>query len=745
MGELLGISRSTSRKLVRVAAARYTDHPKEMKPEDIVKLMQGRGNREDLERSHRQRAEFPLKDPTNQAGDFIAPDAVEPVLAKQDLPNKYAQRAWDEFGYFRVRYYNRRNIPWQLEMVQVLMAWIEEGQRVQDTIDAEVVKGILNTPPGGGKTTTVTHDFPSWLISRNRDIRTALGARTIGQSEKYTRRLRTTLERNVLLNMEFGRFKPLQPETWRKDEFIVDGVTGHKASTAYKLALAGLDPHSPEVRARLEDENDPIHEMLRALEDVFMTGEKEATVMALSQEMGFLGGRFDLVLWDDLCDAKNSSTAPQLEDTLTWWDSEAESRAEPGGFIGLIGTRFGKFDLYKHKKDLTYTVEEEADELLLQSATGAMTEEELQAIREDIEKELVDRHGYEYATLHTPDKGTLKRSRRVWRYYKFPAHDASACESPASLKNSNHISCVLDPQRFSFRHLMKMQASNPRRFKITYQQEDGETIDNLVQTVWLTGGVDNNNLVVPGCYDYGRKLLETPQFLKEQPYTYYSNLYSVATVDPSAQNYWAIQWWIWDKAEDKDYLMNTLRHRLQAGHLLDNNLARQSYDGIMHEWQIASTLAGFPIGLWIIEANAAQKFLFQYKWVQEWMKEHRTLIMGHSTGANKSNEEYGVQTLGPRYRQGLVNLPFSQDDLRTRVSVSEMTREFVQYPEGATDDQVMAHWFLNWNRYKFMTSMSVAHARKPMEHPNRDTMPERLTRPMNNRQVISAAEAVRRL
>ena len=50
----------------------------------------------------------------------------DPIHSRLELPNASAQEAWDEFGSFRIRYFNRRHIPWQIEMVQILMSWWQD-------------------------------------------------------------------------------------------------------------------------------------------------------------------------------------------------------------------------------------------------------------------------------------------------------------------------------------------------------------------------------------------------------------------------------------------------------------------------------------------------------------------------------------------------------------------------------------------------------------------------------------------
>jgi len=652
----------------------------------------------------------------------------EPRRSYDELIHPQAQQAWNEFGYYRHLLLGRRHIPWQIEMVQVMMGWMELGKRMVEIDEGSYVKGILNTPPGGGKTTTVTHDFPSWAITRNRDLRVALGHHISGEAQKYVRRLRKTFQANVLLNIYFGRFKPLDPELWRQDQFVVDGVEGKEITTEYKLAIAGFDFDNPMVRRRLEDPNDSIHEVIGEIENYFLAGEKEPTVQAFSRDKQFIGQRVDLNLWDDLVSKRNSSTPEQREDLTDWWFSEAETRTEPGGIVALIGTRYGKFDLYRHCRDMVYQTEDDVEDQLLTQVSASFTEEEMQQIREDLEKEMVDKYGYDYAQLVTPvtnssqTTGELRTTRRIYQYYKFPAHDDAHCKTPDSIKNKDHIECVLDPKRFSYRHLMQAQANDLRRYKLTFQQEDESTEDNLIQLVWLTGGLGNDNVVHPGCYDYQRKLLEIP----EADVIAKDRTYSIATVDPSSSNWWSIQWYLFDQENDVDYLIDLERARLKADGFLSYDPKARAYKGIANDWQNRSVDMGWPIRLWVIEGVAAQKYLYEHTFVLQWMKEKQVLIKGHTTGRNKVDEDYGVENIRPRFRLGKVNLPFNQDDLRTRVKVNEFAKELQEYPDGAFNDQVMSYWFLDYTRQILVPSMTVGQSAPRHHgtvHPYADSMP----------------------
>lgn len=136
---------------------------------------------------------------------------------------------------------------------------------------------------------------------------------------------------------------------------------------------------------------------------------------------------------------------------------------------------------------------------------------------------------------------------------------------------------------------------------------------------------------------------------------------------------------------------------------------------------------GWPIGIWIIEENAAQRYLFQHTFVQEWMKEYRVHIKGHQTDRTKADEEFGPQSLRPRYRQGRVDLPFSQDDMRTRSAINELKQELTEWPDAPTQDMVMGHWFLEANRYKLPKGLKVPTAISgPLRHPYEDIVSERM-------------------
>ena len=172
--------------------------------------------------------------------------------------------------------------------------------------------------------------------------------------------------------------------------------------------------------------------------------------------------------------------------------------------------------------------------------------------------------------------------------------------------------------------------------------------------------------------------------------------------------------------------MDILRVRISSGTFMDYDIKNRKYKGIAEDWTVRARAMGWPISLWIIEQNAAQRYLFQNTWVQSWMKHHHVAIKGHQTGRNKADEELGVETIAPRFRDGRVNLPFHPDDLSTRVKVNEFAKELTEWPDSQTDDTVLGYWFHHANRQIYTETMKVGKS-STVKHIYADTMPEYVT------------------
>lgn len=547
------------------------------------------------------------------------------VIAPEDLVPE-AVEALENIEAFARRYFGLILMPWQIEAT-------ERITELAASPHEEYV--VINAPPGCGKSTFFTRILPAWATVRDRTIRGMIGSHTQRLAEWYTRRLKNEFERSIpvraetkdlklgmaldaaaVLSDDFGRFKPDIKEVWRSDQFTV--------------AQEGDVPVS----------------------------EKEPTWTCFGVDSGFLGGRFDLIIWDDLYDPRKMRTVDAREDLKRWWDEVAETRLEPGGLLILQGQRMAPDDIYRYALD-KHTDFEEGDE----------AEEDL------------------------PEDLRLGGDRYHHLFYK--AHYQDLCQNEHRVTAKPWPDgCLLYPRRLNWRKLSHIKSQTPDRFEILYQQQDVDPASVLVNPLWISGGLGDDGVLYQGCWDEGRDLWELPANLPGEPLI-------IATADPSPSKYWALQVWAYVEESGFRYLLESYRQKMDAPTFLDWNHGEGVFTGIAEEWWQRSVAMGHPIQYWIIESNAAQKFILQYDHFQRWSAQRNVNLIPHYTHSrNKADPDYGVQMLAGLYRHGQVRLPGKQGtDARPHalLLVNEVTKWTPDGHGANTDDCVMAQWFFEHN------------------------------------------------
>ncbi len=241
-----------------------------------------------------------------------------------------ALRALDDFPYFQRRYFGRVPLGWQTDAAEKVLEFLANPEKVWV---------VINAPPGSGKTMLFTHDIPAWLTVRNRAIRGQMGSASTALATRYTNRLRRTLQATLpmransddlalgrafdadgVLALDYGRFQPLDRETWTADAFVV------------------------------------------VQEDGQLITQKETTWSAYGPDASFIGGRFDFVIWDDMVDPGKLKTIESRQALATTWDDVCENRLDPGGLMILQGQRISSDDLYRHCLDKEVPADEESGE-----------------------------------------------------------------------------------------------------------------------------------------------------------------------------------------------------------------------------------------------------------------------------------------------------------------------------------------------------------------------------------------------
>lgn len=370
--------------------------------------------------------------------------------------------------------------------------------------------------------------------------------------------------------------------------------------------------------------------------------EKEPTVQAASREGGFLGERVDFAAWDDLVTKKNCRNVEVAEELESWFEEQAEERIEPGGVLLLVGQRLGNLDLYRKRLDATYT---------------------------DLDED----------------------AHPVYERVIYPAHNETICANGKLSKDctewNGETGCLLDAERLAPTALAKARSKG--RYRTVYQQEDANPEDLLVQDAWVYGGTDTEGFEADGCLDHDRGFYEWPDGV---------GLIDVVRVDPSVSKFWAVEWWALEPiAPYREWLIWGQRSRMQAGTdsgFLDFNPSEGKHVGLMEDVQKLSGDLGHPIRVWVVEQNAAHKYLFGTHAFQTWRKKWPMVsVLSHTTGRNKIDERFGVEALIPMsYKLGLSRLPYAKG-IEVRNYLRWKIDELTKYPEFPTDDTVMADWF----------------------------------------------------
>lgn len=532
-----------------------------------------------------------------------------------------AKRALDDFDMFRRVYLGHISTPWQVETANRLI-------HLRDTPDKEYV--VENCPPGAGKTTLI-HDIACWMTVRDRSIRGLIGTRKANNGERMLRRIRRTLERplpvrastediamglacdaEASLAMDYGRFKPDNGDVWRGSEFIVE-----------------------------QFDDTPIE-------------EKEPTWSSYGVDSGVLGNRFEVIFWDDLVDRTNTRTIETRQGLEELWDSELETRLEPGGLLVLVGQRLAGGDLYAFCRSKAVDVDDDEEEHAESGATS---------------------------------------SGLMYHRIVYPAHDDSKCQEVHRRGEAQPWpdGCLLDPHRLPWKELRRIRSINRSTFEVSYQQRDVDPEGVLVNPIWVKGGRGADGSDYPGCWDSERGLNDRPLVG--------DNFLSVITVDPSPTKFWAVEWWVTQAGEPVEsvfrHLMDIYRQKMSAPDLLyaePIGAGRYQFSGMLENWRARAQSLGLAVTHVVIEENAAQRFFTQQPYFRQWCAQHHIAFRPHQTHRNKNDPSYGVGSLATVWRYGLVRLPGKAND-PGRAAALKLVDEVQKWPGGSTDDCVMAHWF----------------------------------------------------
>jgi hypothetical protein len=494
---------------------------------------------------------------------------------------------------------------------------------------------VLNVPPGAGKS-TLFHDVAVWAIVRNRRVRVMIGSVSQNMAKLYSRRIRETLE----------RVQPIEPDPM----MVVKGL----AVNAEGCLAVDYGRFRPTDKGALWRSEEFVVEQL----DGNGLDNKEPTVRAYGIESEFIGHRADLCLFDDVASVDNARESVARDKLLERWDNVAEARCDPGGLLAVVGQRLGSGDLYAH----------------------CLAKESY-----DVDDEM----SYDGSDVLTPeDQAKLQpQGSRKYRHIIYKAYYEeldTGKESRAFNAPAYPVGPLLEPKRIPWKDLSYIRHSKPDVFKVVYQQEDVDVDSRLVDRTWLTGGTGNDGVLYNGCVDVDRQPGYIPEGLSH-PWI------SICAVDPSPTMFWAFVWIIYQPNLELFHVVDLDRVKLTAEEVLGFNTSTSEYSGLMHEWQERSYDMGYPISHWVVEINAAQRFLLAHDFVRRWQTMNRVNVIPHTTTRNKVDENLGVEALlPPLIRAGALRFPSMRGNWKTLAAVDELCKWTRDKKTGT--DIVMALW-----------------------------------------------------
>lgn len=512
---------------------------------------------------------------------------------------------------------------------------VEAAETIRDAYDSPDREYIvINVAPGAGKT-TLLRDIAAWITVRDRTIRGLVGSHTEKVASAMLRRLRTVLETSV----------PIKAKT---DEIEIGRAADAAAALSWDF---GLFKPEDSVLWRA-------NEFIISQPDGRVRDDKEPSWGCYGFDSGIIGMRYNFAIWDDPESTRKIANSDKVAADRQVWDGELEPRLEPGGLIVVVQQRLGPNDLSRHCLD-----------------------KQVHAYDDDLDPDA------------PTDSTDPLDSVSVYRHIVYRAHDDANCKGREFHRTTSPPwpdGCLLDPLRLPWRDIRSKRDSSPHIYAVQYQQEDVHAPDVLIPEVWVKGGSDpETGEMLPGCLDATRTLLQP------LPAGVLGEKVSLATVDPSGTNRWAVQWWVNVAGEVPMHFLMDLEHKsMEANDLLDWNAANQTFYGLIHDWTLRSIRMGLPITTWVVEINAAQRYLLAYDHVRRWTRQYGATITPHTTHrGNKATEEYGLTILREPHRHGRVVIPYAKTVDGSHLKVVNYVKELTRYPHVRYDDQVMATWF----------------------------------------------------
>jgi hypothetical protein len=460
-----------------------------------------------------------------------------------------------EFDRFRRTYLKQPLFPLHYNLWDVI-----EGREPR-YLDPQMVyekhertRVICNVPPNHGKTTCFSIDYPVYLINNNPGISIAIVSKSQGYAKKVLLAIKTRLTSRVYAEMH----SQFAPEGGWKDP---DG-----SWTQTQIYVSG------------KYDGDT---------------EKEPTVEAVGLGGHIYGGRFDVIILDDVIDTEN---AHRFADQADWCMTMIDSRLPPdGGLLLVLGTRLASQDLYSELRSRTT---EDGEQFFTYFSQPAVLE---------YKQEFKD-----WRTLwpyQTTDESAPHEMRCII-CYRVPSR--CKCLRPDIMP--------VKPRWTGERLAKRRYPLGERRWSLVWQQQQLPD-DATFRYETLTTSIDPGRM--PGTLTQSWRPNGS------------ADLYVVGGLDPATVGHTSMVVSGLDRFSGKRWVLD--------GFDAANCSPRRMRD------KIQELTDKFSIAEWVIERNAFQKFLTDDMELRRYLQSRGCKLTAHFTGMEKRDADFGVMSMAPLF------------------------------------------------------------------------------------------------
>ena len=268
---------------------------------------------------------------------------------------------------------------------------------------------------------------------------------------------------------------------------------------------------------------------------------------------------------------------------------------------------------------------------------------------------------------HPEDLYASLLNNNSWETIVEEAHD-SMCTLP-EFDEEKHVDCMLWGSFRTFKWLMNrkndaLTTGGLKNFEMVYLNKAMAEGLNIF-----------NPEVIEKCYDPSIPLGYIP-----------NGSYLVAGLDPAATGYQAGFLWAVETEDSKPRLTMVDLENHQGGGLDEAlELIKKWYDK-------------YNCYHWVIEENGFQKAIRQDDRIKKFAATQGIKLEGHETHKNKWDEKFGVTSLAPMFQEGIITLPFGDDEgISKSILYTKQLTYFASKGQSNSraiaSDVVMASWF----------------------------------------------------